>query len=117
MEPVSANSTEAVLEQHIQAIISRDLNSIMRDYADDAVVFAPVGVFKGLQSIRAFFQAALETLTPEALEQLKFSKKEFHDEHAYVLWSAGQAVPFAGDVFQIRDGKILTQGIVQQVSP
>jgi ketosteroid isomerase-like protein len=116
MVMVTTYVTEAVLEQHIQAMVSRNLDNIVQDYADDAVIFAPNGVFKGSQHIRAFFKAALESLTPEAMDDLKFSKKEFEGEYAYVLWSAGTVVPFAGDLFRIRDGKIVTQAIVQQTS-
>jgi ketosteroid isomerase-like protein len=108
------SSTEEVLEQHIQALVLRDLDRVVENYTDDAVVFAPTGVFKGQQNIRAFFQAGLEMLTPEVMNNLQFIKKEFEGEYAYVLWSAGQVVPFAGDLFQIRGGKIITQAVVQQ---
>jgi ketosteroid isomerase-like protein len=92
----------------------RDLDRIVGDYTDDAVVFAPTGVFKGRQNIRAFFKSGLEMLTPEAMDDVTFIKKQVDGEYAYVLWSAGTVVPFAGDLFQIRDGKIVAQAIVQQ---
>ena len=116
MVTTTTNVTEEVLEQHIQALVSRDLDRIVGDYADDAVIFAPNAVFKGLQSIRAFFKAGLEMLTPEAMDDLKFNRKAFEGEYAYVLWSAGKVVPFAGDLFRIRDRKIVIQSIVQQTS-
>src|SRR5215211_5421330 len=116
MARVQAQSTEEVLEQHIQALVVRDLDRVVGDYADDAVVFAPAGVFRGPQNIRAFFKAGLELLTPEAMDELRFIKKEFDGEYAYVLWSAGSVVPFAGDLFQIRDGKIVVQAVVQSSS-
>jgi ketosteroid isomerase-like protein len=114
MARMQTQSTEDVLEQHIQALVLRDLDRVVGDYADDALVFAPTGVFRGPQNIRAFFKAGLELLTPETMDDLTFIKKEFDGEYAYVLWSAGMVVPFAGDLFQIRDGKIVAQAIVQQ---
>jgi uncharacterized protein (TIGR02246 family) len=116
MATVKTQSVEEVLEQHIQALVLRDLDQVVGDYADDAVIFAPVGVLKGQQNIRAFFKAGLEVLTPDTMNDVKFIKKEFDGEYAYVLWSAGTAVPFAGDLFQIRDGKIVAQAVVQQTS-
>ena len=114
MNRVQTQSTEEVLEQHIQALVLRDLDRVVGDYADNAIVFSPSGIFKGTQNIRAFFKAALEILTPETMDNAKFIRKEFDGEYAYVLWSAGEAVPFAGDLFQIRDGKIVAQAVVQQ---
>ncbi len=114
MATASANSTEGVLVQHVQALVSRNLDSIIRDFTDDAVVFSPMGSFKGPENMRAFFTAALDMLPPEALNNLKVIKQDIDGEYAYVLWSASTALPFAGDVFRIHDGKIVMQATVFQ---
>ncbi len=109
------NTTEAVLGQHVQALVSRNLDSIMSDFTDDSVLFSPNGAFKGLENIRAFFTAALEMLPPAALGNLKVIKQEIDGEYAYVLWSADPALSFAGDMFRIQDGKIVMQSTVFQM--
>jgi ketosteroid isomerase-like protein len=106
------STTQSVLTQHVQALISRNLDSIVGDYAADGVVFTPNGAFKGHEQIRAFFEASLQMLTVDALNALKVSRQEIDGEFAYVLWSAGTVIPFAGDTFCVHDGKIVMQSFV-----
>jgi ketosteroid isomerase-like protein len=108
-----AKTTEAVVMQHVQALLSRDLDNIVRDYSHDAVVFAPMGAFKGHESIRAFFAEALKgVLTPESMANLKVISQNIEGEYAYATWSALPVVPFGGDTFRVRDGKIVMQSFV-----
>ncbi len=115
MTTTTLSTTEAVLGQHVQALIARDIDAIVSDYSDDAVVFAPNGVFKGLENIRAFFTGALGMLNPEAMNNLAVSKQEIDGEFAYVIWSALPVISFAGDTFCVRDGKIVLQSFVTQM--
>ncbi|MBZ0289943.1 MAG: nuclear transport factor 2 family protein [Anaerolineae bacterium] len=112
MATATSSTTEIVLGQHVQALVSRNLDSIVNDYSSDAVVFSPDGAFKGPENIRAFFTAALGMLPPEALNNLKVIKQAIDGEFAYVLWSAEPVIQFAGDTFCIRDGKIIMQSFV-----
>ena len=114
MATTSTSTTEGVLGQHVQALVSRNLDSIVQDYTDDAVVFSPNGGFKGHENIRAFFTAALEMLPPEVLNNLKVIKQDIDGEYAYVLWSAEPGLAFAGDTFCVRNGKIVMQSTVFQ---
>jgi ketosteroid isomerase-like protein len=114
MATASASMTETVLGQHVQALVSRDLDKIVADYSDDAVLFSPQGAFKGPANIRAFFTAALDMLTPEAMGNLKLIKQEIDGEFAYILWSATPVIPFAGDTFCVHNGKIVLQSFVPQ---
>jgi ketosteroid isomerase-like protein len=108
-------TTEAVLQHHVQALVSRNLDSIMKDYCDDSVLCTPNGTFKGLDSIRSNFTALLGMFTPEVLANLKSIKQDIVGEYAYVLWSALPAVTFGGDTFYIRNGKIMLQSFVGQM--
>src|SRR5262245_9176650 len=112
MATATSSSVEIVLGQHVQALVARDVDRIVQDYTDDAVVFSPNGAFKGPENIRAFFTAALGMLSPESLNNLKVIKQDIDGEFVYVLWSAEPAIPFAGDTFCIRDGKIVMQSFV-----
>lgn len=108
-------TTEAVLKQHFQAIVSRNLDGLMKDYSQDSVLFTPTGTVKGLKNIRAGFTAMLGMMTPEAMANVKVSRQEIEGEYAYILWSAVPVVPFGGDTFYIHNGKIVMQSFVGQM--
>ena len=110
-----ASTTESVLTQHVGALVSRNLDSILSDYSQDAVVFTPNGAFKGPENIRAFFTGALNMIPKEATDNIAVSKQDIDGEFAYVLWSALPAIAFAGDTFCVRDGKIIMQSFVTQM--
>lgn len=112
---MAKKTTEAVLQHHVQALVSRNLDAIMEDYARDSVLFSPSGAAKGLESLRAAFTGVLGMLTPEALANMKVIKQDISGEYAYVLWSALPAVPFGGDTFYVHNGKIMMQSFVGQM--
>ncbi len=108
-------TTVFVLGQHVQALVSRNLDAIMADYSHDAVIFSPNRAFKGPDNIRAFFTASLNMLPPEATNNLAVIKQDIDGEFAYVLWSALPVISFAGDTFCVRNGKIVLQSFVTQM--
>jgi ketosteroid isomerase-like protein len=110
-----ATGTEAVLQHHGQALVSRKLDDIMKDYTDDSVLFTPTGTLKGLKSIRAGFTEFMKIYTPELMAKMKVIKQDIHGEYAYLLWSALPVVPFGGDTFYVRNGKIMMQSFVTQM--
>jgi len=105
---------EAVLAHHGQALASRNIDDILKDYTPDSVIFAPTGICKGLESIRAAFTGFLGLMTPEAISNMKMIKQDVHDEYVYVIWSALPAVTFGSDTLRIRNGKIIMQSVVFQ---
>jgi ketosteroid isomerase-like protein len=105
-------TTESVIQHHVQALMSRNLDEIMKDYCEDSVMCSPMGVSKGLKGIRESFTGALGMLTPEAMGNMKSIKQDIVGEYAYALWSALPAVKFAGDTFHIHNGKILMQSFI-----
>ncbi len=109
------NSTEAVLGRHLQALMQRDLDTVMKDYASNAVIFTPSGPARGHQQIRAGFEGLLAAMTPEAFANFKLIKQDVDGEYAYVVWSAFPVVPFGGDTFHVRNGQIVSQSFVGQI--
>ncbi len=108
-------TTESVLQHHVQALMSRDLDEILKDYCEDSVMCTPMGTAKGIKGIRESFTAALGMLTPEAMANMKTTKQEIHGDYAYILWSALPAVPFGGDTFHVHNGIIMMQSFVGQM--
>jgi ketosteroid isomerase-like protein len=110
----TGKTTAQVLEHHIQALVSRDVDSIMEDYADDAILFSPTGALKGTKNIRASFIGVVGTLTPEIIRSMKVIKQDIDGEYAYIFWSAAPSIPLGSDTFCVRDGKIVMQSFVAQ---
>jgi ketosteroid isomerase-like protein len=115
MTIANPNSTEAVLGRHLQALMQRDLDTVMKDYANNAVIFTPNGPAKGPTAIRAGFEGLLGAMTPEAFANFKLIKQDVDGEYAYIVWSAVRVVPFGGDTFHVRNGKIVSQSFVGQM--
>ena len=109
-----AATTEAVLKHHIEAGMSRNIDAIIQDYTKDSILFTPTETYKGLDGIKAGFTAMWKMLTPEMAANLKLIKQEINGEYAYILVSALPAIPFMGEMYHIRNGKILMQSVFVQ---
>jgi ketosteroid isomerase-like protein len=105
-------TNEAVMQHHGQALLSGNLDELIKDYTRDSVLFTPAETFKGLERIKAAFAGMMKMLPPEAIANFKVTKQEIQGEYVYLLWTAPPAVPFAGDTFHIHNGKIMMQSVV-----
>lgn len=103
--------TKAVVKRHIDALLSRDLDRILEDYAEDAFFLSNMapGAICGRTALRAFWTQALQIFTPAVLSCLEFKQQQIEKDVAYLLWSAGPVIPFGSDTFIVRDGKIAAQ--------
>lgn len=109
-------TTEAVIQHHGQALTSGNLDEVLKDYTMDSVLFTPTETYKGLESIKAAFAAMMKMLPPEAVANFKDIKQEIQGEYVYVLWTVLPTIPFAGDTFHIRSGKIMMQSVIFSAS-
>jgi ketosteroid isomerase-like protein len=106
-------STEEVFNHHKEAFLTGNIDNIMEDYADDAVLFSPLGVLKGKEGVRVFFTEALKLVPADAAGNIQYSKQIFEGEFGYIVYSS-PGVPLGSDTFCIRKGKIVMQsGIIQ----
>jgi ketosteroid isomerase-like protein len=105
-------TSEAVIQHHEAALLSGNLDELVKDYTEDSVLFTPIEMYKGLESIKAAFAALMNMLPPEALANFKVTKRDIQGEYVYVLWTALPTIPFAGDTFHVHNGKILMQSVV-----
>ena len=106
--------TDAVLGHHVQALMSCDLDEIMKDYCQDSVLFTANGVASGTEGIRAMFEELLKMFTPEKIANLKEVKQEANGDYVYVIWEMPPAVKTGCDTFHVRDGKIMMQSVIIQ---
>ncbi len=109
---MAKTTNEAVMQHHGQALLSGNLDELIKDYARDSVLFTPMETFKGLERIKAAFAGLMKMLPPEALANFKITKQEIQGEYVYIVWTALPTVPSAGDTFHIRKGKIMMQSVL-----
>lgn len=111
MADTSIPSTESVVAHHMQSGNNRNVEEVMRDYADNAILISPDGVYKGKQAIRKSY----EQLVAQGSESvITADRKVFEGEVGYVAWSmnAGQGPAVHGsDTFIVKNGKIVVQTV------
>jgi ketosteroid isomerase-like protein len=103
---------EAVMQHHAQALLSGNLDELLKDYTKDSVMFTPMETYKGPERIREAFAGLMKMLPPEAIANFRITKQEIQGEYVYVLWTALPTFPSAGDTFHVRNGKIIMQSVL-----
>jgi ketosteroid isomerase-like protein len=113
-----SEQTEKTLLHHWQAFGAGEVEAIMADYAEDAVLITPDGVLKGHAQIRSLFTQIFATMFPPDSTSLHLAKQVVEGEIAYILWSGSSAhykAPLATDTFVMRHGKIVAQTFAAQL--
>jgi len=105
-------TVEAVMQHHAQALMSGNLDELVKDYTKDSVMFIPTETYKGPERIKTAFAAMMKMLSAEAIANFKVTKQEIQGEYVYLLWTALPTFPFAGDAFHVRNGKIIMQSVM-----
>lgn len=103
-----SQQTEAVLNHHLQAF-SMGLEELLKDYADSSVILGPDGPVRGIAGVRRFFQGLLTSLPPDFIPKLEITRREVHNDVAYIAWTALPYCPLGTDTFVVRGGKIAVQ--------
>jgi ketosteroid isomerase-like protein len=103
------NSTEELLDRHLECFGKGDLDGIVADYSSEAVMFTPRGVLKGSAAMRSLFQAIFtEFGKPGTTFSLQL--RSVDGDYAYILWSAETAdniYEAVADTFVMRSGQII----------
>jgi hypothetical protein len=102
---------EEIFQHHAQALGAGDLDEIVADYADDAVLITPAGVKRGQDGIREAFIQLLADV-PDAAWDLK--TLIFENDVLFLEWAADAGatrVDDGIDTFVFRDGLIRVQTV------
>jgi ketosteroid isomerase-like protein len=102
---------QEVMSHHAPALSAGDLDEIVADFADDAVMITPAGPKYGKDGVREAFTQLLADL-PQASWHLK--KQITADDLVLLEWTADAARSRADDgvdTFLIRDGLIRAQTV------
>lgn len=111
-----ARSPEEVFAHHGQSLGAEDLEEIVADYADDAILVVQRKVYRGKDGAREVFTQLLSDV-PQAQWELD---QTFADDVLYLEWKAtggGRKVENGIDTFIFRDGLIRVQTVVYTVQP
>ena len=106
-------STESVVNQHLDALRSGDVDRILADYADDAALFHPEGTVKGKGELRPFFEAIVPALDG-MLANFEIVRQSSDGEVCFLFWKS-DATPFSSDTYLVRDGKIAAQTVANYI--
>jgi ketosteroid isomerase-like protein len=108
--------TEEMLSHHVEAFAGRDMDAFMSDYCENAVLLTPDGAMRGIEEVRAFFEAFLAGFSPGST--FEASQRVAARNIGYVVWSApGSGLPFATDTLIFSGEKILTQTFTAPLNP
>jgi ketosteroid isomerase-like protein len=104
-----ARSTQKVFEDHAMALASGDMDKLMADYAEDAILLTLDGSYVGKEAIQAFFEGS-----SASMPNLQFTPRGLavEGDTLLVYWSADSdtvSIPEGVDTLIIRDDKIQRQ--------
>ena len=106
-----ARTPQETFEHHATVLMAGDVDGIVADYADDALLITPAGVLRGKDGAREVFTALLGELPDAAWE---VPTQIFEDDILFIEWSAvaeKSRVRDGVDTFVFRDGLIRVQTV------
>jgi hypothetical protein len=114
----ATRTPEEVFAHHGSTLGAGDLDGILEDYSDDAILIVQSEVYRGKDGARQVFIQLLDDL-PAAEWDLS---TVFADDVLYLEWSAvsagvGRRVDDGIDTFVFRDGQIWVQTVRYTVQP
>lgn len=103
-------STQEVLDAHLAAFgPGADIETVLADYADDAVVMTVKRTFRGRDAIRSFYADLFARVPTEVWALWEVTRTNVEGEVAMLTWRLPPAVDFATDTLVVRDGRIAYQ--------
>jgi hypothetical protein len=113
----TTRSPEQVFDHHAQVLGAGDLEGIVSDYSDDAIVICQGETYRGKDGVRRVFTRLLSDV-PQASWQLP--TMVFAEDVMYLEWKAQSAerhVDDGIDTFVFSDGQIRVQTVRYTLSP
>ena len=106
-----SRSPQDVFQHHAEALGAEDLEGIVSDYADDAVLITPDGVVRGKDGVREVFTRLLGDMPGASWE---LPTQIYEDDVLFLEWKAtsdATRVEDGIDTFVFRDGLIRVQTV------
>jgi uncharacterized protein (TIGR02246 family) len=115
----SEKKTQEVLDHHMAAFQSNDLDATMSDYTEESILITPDNTSKGLEQIRANFEGAFKAFPRDSIT-MTVTKTVVNGDIAYIIWEAITPtfkMVYATDTFIIKNGKIIRQTFAGMAEP
>jgi ketosteroid isomerase-like protein len=112
-----ARTPQEVFTHHAGALAAEDVDELVADYADDAVLVTAAAVWRGKDEIRDWCTAALADL---AGAEWAVPVQVFEGDVLFIEWTAlaeKNRVDDGVDTFVFRDGSIAVQTVHCTVRP
>jgi ketosteroid isomerase-like protein len=119
MSDEQTRETADILDRQNLYFVKGDVDGIMKDFAEQSMLFTPDGVLEGIDSIRKFYTDVTSNILPPG-SNFKISRQEVRGQTAYIVWSAESKnyhFPLGTDTFFIKDGKIIAQTFAAKIEP
>ena len=113
---MTTRSPQEVFAHHAEALGAEDLESIVSDYSEDALLIVNREIYRGLDGVRRVFTGLLGDV-PQATWKVN---TVYADDVLYLEWQAsggGRKIEDGIDTFVFRDGVIDIQTVVYTVQP
>ncbi|WP_280535462.1 nuclear transport factor 2 family protein [Halopenitus sp. POP-27] len=113
------SDTEAVLDHHLEAFATQDLEAVMADYTAGSTVVTNLGVFRGLDEIEGLFADLFDEFGQEG-STIDVDDTIVEDEFAYLLWhgeTPDNVYGFCTDTFHIPAETIEFQTFAGNIEP
>ncbi|NWK98296.1 hypothetical protein DM806_22035 [Sphingobium lactosutens] len=116
-----SEQTTAIVRRHLDAWQKGDVDALLADYAEDAVMMTrDTGVVTGKPQIRALFDHVFAEIFRPEDTRLEVTAELVSGNHALVHWKAATTTfrtIGAFDAFTISDGKIVAQFAGMSATP
>jgi ketosteroid isomerase-like protein len=122
----AADTPQVVYDRHVANMKVGNLEGVMADYADDAVVVAPPGiagapgVFVGKDNVRKLFTVLTDEKKSPGVRVMEETSKMLGDDTLLMRWAQYRGTPQAvtgTDVYVVRNGKIAFQVVTPDATP
>jgi ketosteroid isomerase-like protein len=113
----AGRTPQEVFQHHAEVLVAEDLEGIVSDYAEDAVVITPDGVQRGKDGVRAAFEKLLGDI-PGA--EWELPTQIYEGDVLFLEWKASSSaakVEDGIDTFVFRDGLIRVQTVRYTLGP
>ncbi|MCW2536116.1 MAG: uncharacterized protein JWQ26_1815 [Modestobacter sp.] len=112
-----ARTPQEIFEHHASALVAGDMDEILADYPDDAVLITPRGVLRGKAGVREAFTTLFGELPGPALD---VTTQIFEGDVLFIEWTAvtdKARVTDGIDTFVFGDDGIRVQTVRYTVEP
>jgi ketosteroid isomerase-like protein len=119
--PTPQSEIDAIMARHLETVKAANVDGVMADYADDAILVtppgmaSPTGVYAGNAKVREFFTWLTSPANLPGVKTMVSTTEMIAPDTVLFRWAQNQGTKqevSGTDVFVIRNGKIVFQSVM-----